>query len=89
MEQQPFLMFPSLSGKKKVTILCYGETVTQMGCDFHFQIRLFLPKLEESNSISNYMAGYVRAWLVAHLCKPAGLCQMEQSQMQDFQDLQR
>lgn len=44
-----------------------------MDSDFHFQTRLFLPKLEESNSISNYMTGYIRAWLVTHLCKPANL----------------
>ena len=50
-----------------------------MGCDFHFQIRLFLPKMEELNFIPNYTTSYIKAWLATHLCKPAGLCQMKQS----------
>lgn len=50
-----------------------------MGCDFHFQIRLFLQKVEESNFIPNYTTSYIKAWLSTHLCKPAGLCQMKQS----------
>lgn len=70
-------MFPSLS-EKEVTVLRYSETVTQMGCEFHFQIRLPLPKMEESNSIPNHITGYIRECLVTHLWKPAGLCQMKQ-----------
>lgn len=75
--------------KKKSAILCYRETVTQMDCDLHFQIRLFFQKMEVSNSISNYMSGCNRPWLVTHLCKHADLCQMKQAWIQDFQELQK